>query len=298
MYLVAKSIGPKVEDILFATDSTIALSWCCNPTKKLRLFVFSRVEIETIRRMIEWTTGNELLPIYHVDGELNLADLLTKRHELSISDLSAGSVWQTGYPWMKMETMDMPLFPYQSLTIPKDVEEMIEEECFKEVSPPPEPVTPEMEFQGLGVGGNFSTAHSASLASPLLASRAGIDLLVDPVRLGWYRALRVLGHVVSFIAKIQARTGVIKNIRSRFCSEADLERVFFLYESRVIRQSMKAEQIRRFEDIEDILYYTLDSWIRPSSNLLTLISSRFWMFMKFQETYLWYYRTPLFSMHS
>ena len=164
--------------------------------------------------MIEWTTGNELLPIYHVDGELNLADLLTKRHELSINDLSAGSVWQTGYPWMKLETMDMPLFPYQSLTIPKDVEELIEEECFKEVSPPPEPVTPEMEFQGLGVGVNCSTFHSSSSSAPLLVNRAGIeiDLLVDPVRLGWYRSLRVLGHVISFISKIQARTGVIKNI--------------------------------------------------------------------------------------
>ena len=40
IYLVAKSMGSKVEDKIFATDSTIALSWCCNPTKKLRLFVF------------------------------------------------------------------------------------------------------------------------------------------------------------------------------------------------------------------------------------------------------------------
>ena len=42
--LVAKSMGSTVEDMIFATDSTIALSWCCNPSKKLRLFVFSRVE--------------------------------------------------------------------------------------------------------------------------------------------------------------------------------------------------------------------------------------------------------------
>ena len=56
IYLVAKAIGPGVEDVIFATDSTIGLSWCCNPTKKLRLFVFSRVE--TIRRMIEWTSLN------------------------------------------------------------------------------------------------------------------------------------------------------------------------------------------------------------------------------------------------
>ena len=70
VYLEGKSISPKVEDVIFATDSTIALSWCCNPTEKLRLLVFSRVE--TIHRMIEWTTGREYLPLYHVDGELNL----------------------------------------------------------------------------------------------------------------------------------------------------------------------------------------------------------------------------------
>ena len=83
----------------------------------------------------------------------------------------------------------------------------------------------------------------------------GVDFLVDPVRLGWYRSLRVLGHVISFISKIQARTGIVRNIRSRFCSETDLEKVFFLYESRVIRQTLKLEQIRKFECIDEILYY-------------------------------------------
>ena len=84
-----------------------------------------------------------------------------KKHELSINDLSTGSVWQTGYPWMKLETVEMPIFPYQLLTIPKDVEELIEEECFKEVSPLPEPVTPEMEFPGLGIGAKCSVFHSS-----------------------------------------------------------------------------------------------------------------------------------------
>ena len=56
---------------------------------------------------------------------------------------------------------------------------------------------------------------------------ADLDLLIDPVRLGWYKSLWVLGHVISFISKIQARTGVVKNIRSKFFSEADLEKVFF-----------------------------------------------------------------------
>ena len=89
--------------------------------------------------MIEWTTGCKYLPLYYVDGELNLSDLLTKKHDLTIEDLSIGSTWQTGHPWMRLETVDMPLFPYQSLSITKDVEELIEEKCFKDVSPPLEP---------------------------------------------------------------------------------------------------------------------------------------------------------------
>ena len=75
--------------MICATDSTIALSWCCNPTKKPRLFVFSRVE--TFQRMIEWTTDRDYLPLYHVDGELNSSDLLKKKHDLTVENLSTGS---------------------------------------------------------------------------------------------------------------------------------------------------------------------------------------------------------------
>ena len=119
------------------------------------------------------------------------------------------------------------------MKITKDVEELIEEECFKDVSPPPEPLIPEMEIPGLGAGAKHSALYSsASPPLPPMPGRMGVDLLVDPVRLGWYRSLRVLGHVISFISKIQAKTGVVRNIRSKFCSETDLEKVFFLYESR------------------------------------------------------------------
>ena len=83
-----------------------------------------------------------------------------------------------------------------------------------------------MEIPGLGAGVKRSVLHS-SVPPPLppMPGRMGVDLLVDPVRLGWYRSLRVLGHVISFISKIQARTGIVRNIRSRFCSETDLEKI-------------------------------------------------------------------------
>ena len=148
IYLVAKSMGKK--------GSTITLSWCCNPTKKLRLFVFSRVE--TIRRMIEWTTGRDYLPIYHVNGTMNLVDLLMKKHELTVGDLSTGSDWQTGRPWMRLNTKDMPLSLYQSLTITREVEEVIEEECFKNITLLSEPLTLEKNIPGLGTGVNLSVS--------------------------------------------------------------------------------------------------------------------------------------------
>ena len=51
---------------------------------------------------------------------------------------------------MKLGIEDMPLAPYQPLTITREVEELIEEECFKEISLLPEPLTLEMEIPGLG----------------------------------------------------------------------------------------------------------------------------------------------------
>ena len=90
---------------------------------------------------------------------------------------------------------------------------------------------------------------------PPMLGRLGVDLLIDPVRIYLYRSLWVLGHVISLMSKIQAKIGTVKNIRLRFSSETELETVFYLYESRVIRQILKPEQIRKFDCAGDILYY-------------------------------------------
>ena len=48
-----------VMDMFYVSDSTIAMSWCHNVNRKLKPYVRSRVE--SIRRMIEWTSENLLL---------------------------------------------------------------------------------------------------------------------------------------------------------------------------------------------------------------------------------------------
>ena len=116
----------------------------------------------------------DYLLLYHVDGEINLSDFLTKKHDLTIEDLSIGSVCQTGHPWMRLETVDMTLFPYQSLSITKDVEELIEEDGFKDVSPPFEPLIPGMEIPGLSA--EVGVLHSVE-PSPFPQCRVGWELI-------------------------------------------------------------------------------------------------------------------------
>ena len=83
----------------------------------------------------------------------------------------------------------------------------------------------------------------------------GVDLLVDPVSLGWYKSVRVLKWVITFISRTQTKLGKSENISSRFCSETTLEKVFFLYESRVMCQSLKPEQSKKFECDDVVIYY-------------------------------------------
>ena len=83
-FIVKRSLQGRVKEIIYISNSMIALSWCTNVDKKLRIFVQNRVS--TIRRMIEWTLELEdgaALPLYHIDGERNIADLLTKEHIIS-----------------------------------------------------------------------------------------------------------------------------------------------------------------------------------------------------------------------
>ena len=93
---------------------------------KLRAYTFARVEL------IQMTTGDEEIPIFHIEGSRNIADLLTKYHDLSIDDLSTGSLWQRGYSWMHMDEESMNLSKYKDLRIDKKSTSEIITECFAE----------------------------------------------------------------------------------------------------------------------------------------------------------------------
>ena len=68
--------------------------------------------VMTILRLLEWTTGTMEEVFFHIDGSQNLADLLTKEHDIGIETVSKGSYWIEGLPWMRKDKKEMPITSY------------------------------------------------------------------------------------------------------------------------------------------------------------------------------------------
>ena len=113
--MVKSSLGSEVGEVNYIMDLTIALSWSSKETIKLRLFIFNRVMM--ILRLYEWTTGSKDRVLFHIDGSLNLADLLTKEHEIGVGTVSKDSDWIEGLSWMRKEKDEMPLTSYEELSM-------------------------------------------------------------------------------------------------------------------------------------------------------------------------------------
>ena len=238
-FIVKKAFGKKVGEIIYITDSTIALCWVHNIAKRLRMFVLNRVE--TIRRMMEWTTDKEEVQLYHVDGTINLADLLTKEHELSIQDVSTGSDWQSGKSWMRLDTHKMPLKKYSDLTVPQSIENEINAECFDHLLSP-------TAFHQL-----FVQNSEPVFVSAVAAGRVQYSLLVDPIKFGWFRTLRIIKYILKFIQVLKVRKS--PSIQPTRIQDCDAESVLLMYESAVIRDTLKPDLLKRFRDQNGIIYY-------------------------------------------
>ena len=61
------------------------------------------------------------------------------RLRYKVENVSKGSEWQDGLPWMKLDLEKMNLIQYENLSVEKKLQEKIQEECFQE------PFLPETE---------------------------------------------------------------------------------------------------------------------------------------------------------
>ena len=127
---VKRALGDRVKETLYFSDSTVAICWVHTVSKRLRMYTLHRV-VDIRANMCgreNVLTGSP--PLYHIDGKVNIADLLTKKHSITPLDLTKNSTWQTGYPWMRLPLDQMPITTYEQLTIKPIDQQQVDKECF------------------------------------------------------------------------------------------------------------------------------------------------------------------------
>ena len=248
-FIVKKALGDSVEEVIYVTDSTIALCWVHNSTKRLRIFVLNRVE--TIRRMIEWITGDQNIPLFHIDGTTNLADLLTKEHILGIQDVSTGSECQEGKPWMKLDTDTIPLKKYSDLTVTNEVDDQVKLECYDQL----------LLENPISTNTLFRLHSDTPCVSAAAAGRGTQVLPIDPIYFGWYKTLRILKNVILFTKLVRHKLhGEVRSFTCSVCEEEEVtdqeaEMMLFRYETKIVKKTLKPEKIKQFTEEDGILYH-------------------------------------------
>ena len=163
---------PFLNTTLYVTDSTIVLYWIHQDQRPLQTGV--RNGVVEIRRFSEpgrW---------FHIDTELNLADLGTR--SCDIDEIGENSSWQYGKSWMKLNEDLMPIRSIENVTLEGEQRRLA--------------------AQGL----KAPDIHGVLICSlkEKVAERYGFsDYLVDPNLYIWTKVTRIMGYVLRFVRKIR-----------------------------------------------------------------------------------------------
>lgn len=234
-FAVLVSIQIPIQSVTVASDSLVALSWAMNERARHKTFVFNRVL--TIQRYMRWIrdllSPSAAVEIVHIPGDQNAADLLTKG-EIAPSDLRATSLWQVGPQWMSLDLHMMPLMRYSDISLSPDETERFLSETLSEdalmvqdipephsyylyptdspggettacvIKPRPEARPPiSLSFVSFGEGTHSMLESENEELSKL---RPGLVHLINPIRLGWSKANRMLNLIVSGLVKLLHNT--------------------------------------------------------------------------------------------
>jgi hypothetical protein len=83
---------------------------------------------------LRWTIGDTYtLPLYHIPGADNIAELLTKPHDITTFDVQDQSPWHCGLPWMTKSTPELRKNQFLHPNTPEDDEEF-QKEAFNDIS--------------------------------------------------------------------------------------------------------------------------------------------------------------------
>ena len=251
---VKRLLGSVVKEIIYATDSSIALAWCHNTSLKLRLYVYNRVEV--IRRLINWTIEGNSLPLFHIRREHNLADWVTKVQPISAKDVDSESPWQKGLPWMSLPTDQLPISAFSKVKVSQETQAEISQECFSDpyfldTKQKPHPLLVE-SFTHPTVSAQGS-AHQAMIS--ITAPRP--KFFIDIIRLGWFQTRRQIASLLKFFAiwKHKAKHKIHPASKQLHIVEREVDRVIFQHESSFIKKTFPKKKLDQYIEDEGVLYY-------------------------------------------
>ena len=215
--------------------------------------------------MIYWTLNNKSLPLFHIKGELNLADWVTKIKPLALEHIDNDSPWQQGLPWMLLPTDQLPLTPFSELTISGDSLQEISQEChnepfFLDSSQTTHPILAEL----------FLTQQEAKPVSTAQVAVRNLmkrePFFIDIIGLGWFRTrrriaaalrtLRVWKHKAIHRTPLENCPGCELKISPDLHEvELEVDAVLFRHESKFIKKEISSKKLQQFVEEEGILYY-------------------------------------------
>ena len=230
--------------------------------------------METIRRVIEWTTEKpDILPLYHIAGTQNVADLITKLHPFEIEQVDKHSVWQNGYPWMQLPTHQMPITNPKDMHVSKDDKEEMTKEAQVAFKLVPEPEA-KAHFchvqQTIRAAYNVLCPPTVDIEHVNVTSTYNAEHSIDFIALGWNKAIRILSHRMKLITVIKHRSHENRGTHDEHCIECKkqdhqvfesqeyekaAEKAVLRMETSAIKKNIHPSRLKDFKEINGILYY-------------------------------------------
>ena len=239
MEMCAREMEDKVTSMVYFTDSTIAMSWINNTSKRLKLFVMHKVDL--VRKSMLRTRNfgrsgaeEEEFPLYCVESSKNQADVLTKRMDGVLEKLHPASEWYRGQPWMTQDSSEFEFTSYRDLQLnAKEAEEMLQE-TYKD------PVLLESihcnhcnqyskDMLGLACSGLedpgqhcaqctcYSDCAESHASSHHTSAEDYPEYLVNPVKMGWKKAEAVMGLVTTFVQALKHKSHATPGMAQKTC---------------------------------------------------------------------------------
>ena len=229
------SLRLPLQSVVIASDSLVDILWAMNDRARNKTFVFNRVL--TVQRYLRWirdlTSLTDEIELVHVPGELNAADCLTKG-PVSPDEVTGSSLWHLGHEWMRRDVHLMPLTRYKDISLsPEDVAKFLSETISDDSRLPtvtggftrfclyptvtsfgettacvvnPTRVvsqfpSPQCSFFLVPFGeGTHSMLEREN--EEFQRIQPGLVHLLNPIRLGWGRANKIMSRVVEVLLKM------------------------------------------------------------------------------------------------